>query len=73
VLESSGSDSDREAARLVRAQLMLHQGDSSTALPLLKELATSAKSLLVRAKARAVFDQASSKTISPLSAGRDGT
>jgi hypothetical protein len=72
-LENSGRDSDREAARLVRAQLMLHQGDSAGALTVLNELMSSAKSPLVRSKARALIKQASANTISPLNAAGSGT
>jgi hypothetical protein len=72
-LENSGRDSDREAARLVRAQLMLHQGDSVGALTVLHELMSNAKSPLVRSKARALINQASPSTNSPLSSAGSGT
>lgn len=61
-LEHSGSVSDREAARLIRAQLMLHQGDESGAQALLRDLASNAQSAQVRAKARNLLAQASAKS-----------
>jgi hypothetical protein len=72
-LEHSARDSDREAARLVRAQLALHQGDSAGALAVLQDLVNNAKSPLVRSKARALINQASPSTNFPLSFGGSGT
>lgn len=72
-LEHSARDSDREAARLVRAQLALYQGDSAGALAVLKDLVNNAKSPLVRSKARALINQASPSTNFPLSSGGSGT
>ena len=51
-LEQAGSATDREAARLIRAQLMLHQGDVNGARAVLEDLARHAQSAQVRAKAR---------------------
>jgi len=73
VLEQTGSDSDREAARLVRAQLLLHQRDFSGARALLQDLATTARSAPVRAKARALLNQMPTHANSPLTPAASGT
>jgi hypothetical protein len=54
-LETAGSIADREAARLIRAQLMLHQGNASGARALLGDLASNAQSAQLRAKARGLL------------------
>ena len=73
LLEDGGSNSDREAARLIRAQLMLHQGDARGARAVLIDLASHAQSPVLRSKARSLLEQAAPKTNSPLSAGPSGT
>jgi len=73
VLEQTGSDSDREAARLVRAQLLLQQRDFSGARALLQDLATTARSAPVRAKARALLNQMPTHANSPLAPAASGT
>jgi len=73
VLEQANSVADREAARLVRAQLMLHQGDVSGARALLRELSSHAQSSLVRAKARHLLEQDLSEPNSPLGLNPSGT
>jgi len=72
-VEHSGSTTDREAARLIRAQLMLHQGDSNGARALLRDLADNAQSEPVRAKARSLLGQSSAKSNSALNAAPSGT
>ncbi|HYP98707.1 MAG TPA: hypothetical protein VER96_08535 [Polyangiaceae bacterium] len=69
-LEGTGSDADREAARLIRAQLMLHQGDASSARALLQDLAEHAQSPAVRNKARSLLAAPSN---SPLNVAPSGT
>lgn len=72
-LEHAGSATDREAARLIRAQLMLHQGDANGARALLQELANNAQSAQVRAKARSLLGQSSAKPNSALNVAPSGT
>jgi len=72
-LEHSGSLADREAARLIRAQLTLHQGDAISARALLQELANSAQSPLVRAKARRLLAQSANPPNLPLNVAPSGT
>jgi hypothetical protein len=50
-LEAQGSQADRESAELVRAQLLLSQGRTSEALPMLAQLRASTQSASVRRKA----------------------
>ncbi|HKY38331.1 MAG TPA: hypothetical protein VJN18_20450 [Polyangiaceae bacterium] len=50
-LEAQGDAAEREAARLVRAQLLLSQGRRGEALPLLRALQATAESGSVRSKA----------------------
>jgi hypothetical protein len=69
-LEHTGSAADREAARLIRAQLMLHQGDTSGARALLHDLASSAQSVAVRAKALSLL---SAQANSALNVAPSGT
>jgi hypothetical protein len=59
-LEHAGSAADREAARLIRAQLLLHQGNISDARALLQDLAEHAQSEAVRAKARSLLAESNS-------------
>jgi len=72
-LEHAGSATDREAARLIRAQLMLHQGDADGARALLRDLADGAQSAQVRAKARSLLAQSSAPSNSPLKVAPSGT
>jgi len=72
-LEQAGTLADREAARLIRAQLLLHQGDTSGARALLQDLASNAQSSLVRAKARRLLTQNSTPSNSPLNVAPSGT
>ena len=72
-LEHVGSTSDREAARLIRAQLMLHQGDSNGARALLQDLAGNAQSAQVRAKAQSLLSQSATKSNSALNNAPSGT
>ncbi|MEI9940465.1 MAG: hypothetical protein WDO69_24895 [Pseudomonadota bacterium] len=72
-LERAGSPTDREAARLIRAQLMLHHGDASGARALLRDLADNAQSAQVRVKARSLLAQGSAKSNSALNVGPSGT
>lgn len=72
-LEHSGSTGDREAARLIRAQLMLHQGDQSGARSLLQDLAGNAQSAQVRSKAQSLLEQNATKSNSALNAAPSGT
>jgi cytoskeletal protein RodZ len=71
-LEHAGSSTDREAARLVRAQLMLHQGDKNGARALLQDLANNAQAAQVRAKARSLLLQ-NANANSPLNVTPSGT
>lgn len=71
-LEHAGSSADREAARLIRAQLMLHQGDNNGARALLQDLANHAQAAQVRAKARSLLVQ-NANTNSPLNVTPSGT
>jgi len=71
-LEQAGSESDREAARLIRAQLMLHQGNTSGAQALLRDLAKNAQSSQVRAKARSLLTPGSTKSNSALNVAPSG-
>lgn len=50
-LSQQGSRGEREAARLVRAHLLLEQGRAAEAQPILDELRASAESPLIRRKA----------------------
>jgi hypothetical protein len=72
-LENASSATDREAARLIRAQLMLHQGDASGARTLLHDLASNAQSAQVRSKARSLLGQSSVKSNSALNVAPSGT
>jgi hypothetical protein len=72
-LEQAGSASDREAARLIRAQLMLHQGNASGARALLQDLANNAQSAQVRAKARSLLAQSAAASNSALNPAPSGT
>lgn len=69
-LEHAGSSADREAARLIRAQLMLHQGNASGARALLQDLANNAQSAAVRTKARSLL---AAQSNSALNAAPSGT
>ena len=69
-LEHTGSDADREAARLIRAQLMLHRGDAKGARALLQDLAEHAQSPAVRNKAHSLLAAPSN---SPLNVAPSGT
>jgi hypothetical protein len=72
-LEHAGTIADREAARLIRAQLMLHQSNPSGARALLEDLANNAQSAQVRAKARSLLVKSSIKSNSALNAAPSGT
>ena len=72
-LEHAGSTADREAARLIRAQLLMHQGDASGARALLRDLADAAQSAQVRAKARSLLARTSAKSNSALNVAPSGT
>jgi hypothetical protein len=72
MLEHAGSSADREAARLIRAQLMLHQGDNDGARALLQDLANNAQAAQVRTKARSLLLQ-NANTNSPLNMSPSGT
>jgi hypothetical protein len=72
-LEQAGSETDREAARLIRAQLLLHQGNASGARALLQDLASNAQSAQVRAKARGLLSESALKSNSPLNGVPSGT
>ena len=63
-LEEAASAADREAARLIRAQLMLHQGNTSGARALLLDLANHAQSAAVRTKARSLLAAKSNSVLS---------
>lgn len=56
-LDAQGNQAERESAKLVRAQLLLSQGRTSEALPLLLQLRASAQSASVRRKATELFEQ----------------
>jgi len=68
-LEHASSAADREAARLIRAQLMLHQGDASGARALLQDLADHAESAAVRSKARSLLTAASNSALNAAPSG----
>jgi thioredoxin-like negative regulator of GroEL len=68
-LEHAGSAADREAARLIRAQLMLHQGNTSGARALLQDLADHAQSEAVRAKARNLLAAPSNSALNTVPSG----
>jgi len=72
-LEQASNPADREAARLIRAQLMLHQGDVRGAHALLQDLTNSARSSLVRAKARRLLVRIAAPSNSPLNDAPSGT
>lgn len=68
-LEHAGSAADREAARLIRAQLMLHQGDARGARALLQDLADHAQSAAVRAKAHSLLSTQANSALNTAPSG----
>ena len=72
-LEHAGSTTDREAARLIRAQLMLHQGNVSGARAVLQELLERAQSAQVRAKAQGLLSESAAKSNPALNVAPSGT
>lgn len=67
--EHAGSDADREAALLNQAQIMLHQGDASSARALLLDLARHAQSAAVRNKARSLLAAPSNSALNVAPSG----
>lgn len=57
-IEARGRPSERDAARLARAELMLASGRQAMAVPHLRDLAEHAKSSVVRGRARELLQRA---------------